>query len=73
MIQRATQYIATLRFGGRAKATGGHGVYIHMQEHRSGFEQGVLEPILIQAFFLLRPKEFLRVVVLFYEVKHGHD
>jgi hypothetical protein len=33
----------------------------------------VLKRILIQAFFLLRSKDFLRVVVLFYEVKNGHD
>ena len=57
-----------------AKATGGHGVYIHVQEHRSGFEQVVLRAVLIVSlFFLLRSKEFLRIVVLFYEVKNGYD
>ena len=57
-----------------AKATGGHGVYIHVQEHRSVFEQVVLRAVLIVSlFFLLRSKEFLRIVVLFYEVKNGHD
>ena len=58
---------------GRARATGGHGVYIHVQEHRSGFKQGVLRTVLIVSLFLQGPKEFLRVVVLFYEVKNGHD
>ena len=57
-----------------AKATGGHGVYIHVQKHRSVFEQVVLRAVLIVSlFFLLRSKEFLRIVVLFYEVKNGYD
>ena len=56
-----------------ARATGGHGVYIHAQIHRSGFEKGVLKAVLIVSLFLLSPKEFFRLVVLFYEVKNGHD
>jgi hypothetical protein len=35
-------------FGGRAKATGGHGVYIHVQIHRSGFEKGVLRAVCVR-------------------------
>jgi hypothetical protein len=52
---------------------GGVRIYVHGLLHTWGFKEGVLKAILIQVFFLLRPKEFLRVVVLFYEVKNGHD
>tara|TARA_B100000780_G_scaffold91889_1_gene63636 strand:+ start:194 stop:496 length:303 start_codon:yes stop_codon:yes gene_type:complete len=56
---------------GRARATGGHGVYIHVQIHRSGFEQGVLKAILIQAFFFRGLKKFSEQS--FYFMEWGTD